>query len=349
MNRITVTDRLITKITGYIAVIIVIALIIWGCITIRTYYKYEMTDDAQVQEYINPVIARSGGFVVAVKFEENQDVKKGDTLFLIDNREYKLQVAQAKASLEKATAQLNVLESNVHTLEKAAGALNAQISAGKARVLKQQLDYNRYNKMYEEESATKQQLENMKATLDVNNADYLAAIDNYEAAKSKIEDAEAEKSVVRAEITRLEALKQRDDLDVSYTVVTASYNGRMGKRTIETGQMIDPGQVLGFIVDNETCKWIVGNFKETQIANMKIGDTAKIILDAFPAHPYKGTIVSFSPATGSSFSLLPPDNSTGNYVKIVQRIPVRIRVDGPGAAIDKLKAGMNATVYMPKN
>jgi len=112
-------------------------------------------------------------------------------------------------------------------------------------------------------------------------------------------------------------------------VITAPYDGRMGRRTIEKGQMINAGEVLAYIVDNETDKWVVANYKETQVAHMQIGDSVRVMADAYPEHPFHGTIISLSPATGSSFSLLPPDNATGNYVKIVQRLPVRIRVDGP--------------------
>jgi membrane fusion protein (multidrug efflux system) len=122
----------------------------------------------------------------------------------------------------------------------------------------------------------------------------------------------------------------------------------MGRRTVETGQLINAGETLAFIVNNDTDKWVVANFKETQVAHMRIGDSVKLIADAYPDQPFKGTIISFSPATGSRFSLLPPDNATGNYVKIVQRIPVRIRIDGNRKELDMLKAGMNVNVYVPK-
>lgn len=348
-KKYTVTDRNITKITGWIAGISVAGLAIWGIYTLWEYYTYEQTNDAQVQEYVNPIISRAGGFIVVVKFEENQHVKRGDTLLLIDDREYVIQQQQTEASIEKETAHLLVLENNVYTMEKVALAAKSQIAANKAKVWKQQLDCNRYEQLYRDESATKQQLENIQAGLDVNKSDYQSSIDNYEASLSKIRDIEMEKIVVKAEISRLKALLDRHKLDVSYTVITAPYDGRMGKRTIETGQMINAGEVLAYIVDNETDKWVVANYKETQVAAMHIGDTVKFTADAYPDREFKGTIISLSPATGSSFSLLPPDNSTGNYVKIVQRVPVRIRVDGSKKAIDILKVGMNVNVFVPKN
>lgn len=347
-TKYTVTDRFITKITGWIAGITVLCLCVWGLYTVWEYYNYEYTNDAQVQEYVNPVISRAGGFIVAVKFEENQVVKKGDTLLLIDNREYVIQEEQTQAAIQKETAHLLVLESNIHTLEEVARSNKAQIDANKARVWKQELENDRYQKLYQEESATKQQLEAIQASLDVYKNDHLTSISNYEASLAKINDIKAEKEVVKAEIARLKALLERHKLDVSYTVITASYNGRMGRRTIEVGQMINAGEVLAFIVDNETDKWVVANYKETQIAGMNLGDTVTFVADAYPGKKYKGTIISFSPATGSSFSLLPPDNATGNFVKIVQRVPVRIKVEGRRNEIDLLKVGMNVNVYTPK-
>ncbi|SDF48568.1 HlyD family secretion protein [Chitinophaga filiformis] len=348
-KKYTVTDRIITRITGWIAGITIVALAIWGGYTLWEYREYELTNDAQVQEYVNPVISRAGGFIVAVKFEENQNVKKGDTLLLIDDREYTLQVAQTEAAIQKAEAQLQVLESNTVTLGKSASSAKAQINANAARVWKQQLDFDRYSQLYKEESATKQKLEDIQAALDVNKSEYETANENYKAAESKIGDVVAEKAVVKAEIARLKALLDRNKLDVSYTVITASYDGRMGRRTVEVGQMINVGEVLAYIVNNETDKWVVANYKETQIAGMHIGDTVKFTADAYPDREFKGTIISLSPATGSSFSLLPPDNSTGNYVKIVQRVPVRIRVDADKQQRSLLKVGMNVNVYVHKN
>lgn len=347
-KKYTVTDRLITKITSWIAGVVVLILVIWGIRTLWEFKTYEQTNDAQVEEYINPVISRAGGFITAVKFEENQVVKKGDTLLLIDNREYLIQQEQTEASILREEARLEVLESTIHTLENVSDAANMQIQANRAKVRKQQLDYDRYSQLYEEESATRQQLEDMEAKLDVHKSDYQAARDNYDASLSKIQDIRAEKSVVKAEIKRLKALLERHKLDVSYTVITASYDGRMGKRIIEVGQMIDVGEVLAFIVNNETDKWIVANYKETQIANMELGDEVIFTADAYPDKEFKGEIISMSPATGSSFSLLPPDNATGNYVKIVQRIPVRIKVKGTRKETDLLKAGMNVNVSVPK-
>ena len=141
----------------------------------------------------------------------------------------------------------------------------------------------------------------------------------------------------------------RNKLDVSYTIITAPYDGKMGRRTIQAGQLIQVGQTLAYIVDIEAGKWVIANFKETQVGKMRVGEAVEVKADAFPGKTFHGTIESLSPATGSRFSLLPPDNSTGNFVKTVQRIPVRIRLTDNKNTIDPLRAGMNANVVVRKN
>jgi len=344
----TKTDRIITQITTWIAAIVAVALLVWGVITLIHLYSYEETDDAQVEAYINPITARVSGFVKEIRYDENQEVKKGDTLLIIDNREYQLQQEEAGAGLQNAREQVRVLESNVQTAAKIAEVNNAQIAAAKAKLVKQQLEFERFTKLYDAESATKQQLENVQSALDVARSDYQAALNNYQAFLSKVNDSRSQITPVLSEIKRRELVLQRNNLDVSYTVITAPYNGKMGKRTIQPGQQIQLGQTLAYIVDQETGLWVVANFKETQLHNMHIGQAVAITTDAYPDQEIKGHILSLSPATGSRFSLLPPDNSTGNFVKIAQRIPVKIKIDNKEANDAFLSAGMNASVTVHK-
>jgi membrane fusion protein (multidrug efflux system) len=348
-NNYTQTDHLITKITAWTAGIIALGLTVWGVISLFDLYKYEETNDAQIEEYINPVTSRVTGFIREIKYEENQDVKKGDTLLVIDNSEYKLQQEEGEAALSNARAQISVLESNVQTTARVSEASQSQIAAAKAKLVRQQQDYDRYAKLYQVESATLQQLENSKAALDVASSEYRSAMENYQASLSKVNDIKSQKGVYEAEIKRRTALLNRSKLDVGYTVIRAPYNGKMGRRTIQQGQLIQAGQTLAFIVDQDAGKWVIANFKETQIGNMRINGAAEITADAFPGRKFKGTIVSLSPATGARFSLLPPDNSTGNFVKIVQRIPVKIRLTESADLIADLRAGMNANVTIKKD
>jgi membrane fusion protein (multidrug efflux system) len=348
-NSYTATDRLITRITTWVAGIIALCLLIWGVITAFHLFKYEETNDAQVEEYINPITARVSGYIKEIRYDENQDVKKGDTLLIIDNREYQLQQQEAEAGIQNAKDQVKTLESNTETAAKIAQVNNVQIASAKAKLVRQQLEYARYQKLFDAESATKQQMENVQTALDVAQSDYQAALNNYQASLSKINDTKSQVSPLLSEIKRREFVLQRNNLDVSYTVITAPYAGKMGKRTIQPGQQIQVGQTLAFIVDKETGKWVVANFKETQLHNMHVGQTVEVTTDAYPDVNLKGQISSLSPATGSRFSLLPPDNSTGNFVKIAQRIPVKIKITDTNPVVGLLSAGMNASVTIRKN
>jgi membrane fusion protein (multidrug efflux system) len=343
------TDLLITRVTTWVAGIILLALIVWGCVTLWDVYRYEETNDAQVQEYINPVTSRVGGFIKEIRFEENQDVKKGDTLLIIDNREYQFQQQQSEAELANARAQLQVLNSNIESSTRTAQVSESQITAAKARLWRQQQEFARYKRLFEVESATRQQLENVQTALEVAQSDYETALKNYQAAKSRVNDTRTQRTVASAEIKRREAMLSRNQLDVGYTVVLAPYNCKMGRRTIQPGQMVQAGQTLAYIVDQDAGKWVIANFKETQLSSMHVGEMAEIETDAFPGRTFRGQIESLSPATGSSFSLLPPDNSTGNFVKIVQRIPVRIKLIDKPADLAILRAGMNANVSIRKS
>lgn len=348
-TRYTPTDKLITRISGWIAGIIVIVLALWGINSVWRLWRYEETNDAQVEEYINPVTSRVSGYIRKIRFEENQDVKQGDTLIIIDNSEYQIQQEEAEASLLNSKAQVEVLESNVQTSLKNASVSHAQIAASKAKLWKQQQEFARYEKLLEAESVTPQHFENIKTALDVARAEYESNLEAYQASLSKVNDIAVQKKVAVAEIRRREAILARNKLDVSYTVITAPYAGKMGRRAIQKGQQIQAGQNLAYIVDHEEGKWVIANFKETQIRHMHEGEVAEIETDAFPGKKFHGSIESLSPATGSRFSLLPPDNSTGNFVKIIQRVPVRIKLTDSRQTINSLRAGMNAIVTVRKD
>ncbi|MEC5144642.1 HlyD family secretion protein [Chitinophaga sp. 212800010-3] len=342
------TDRIISRVTTIIASVVVVGLAIWGIRTMLYQWQFEDTNDAQVDEYINPVVAKVTGYIQEIRYEENQAVKKGDTLVIIDNSEYAAQQQEAAASLLNAKAQQTIVASNVNTSTQTAKVYQSQIAAAKAKLVHQEQEYDRYKKLFDEESATRQQLERVEAALAVARSDYNAAVDAYQASLAKINDAKVQQSALDAEIKRRAAVVTKNDLNVSYTIITAPYDGKMGRRTIQPGQLVQAGQVMAYIVDWEAGKWVVANFKETQIRHMHVGETASIIVDAFPGKKLKGKIESLSGATGSRFSLLPPDNATGNFVKIAQRIPVRIRLEGSPTELRDLSAGMNVNVSVAK-
>jgi len=345
----TPTDKIITRVTSWAAVIILIGLMIMGAGILRDNYKYQKTNDAQVQEYINPVVTRVSGYVKEVRFEENQEVNKGDTLIKIDPIQFKLQETESSEATANARADLLVLESNIVTATRLAAASESQIAAVGARLTRQEKDYSRYSKLLAAESATAQQVEAIKEALDIARSDYETALGNYRAALSRIDDYRAQKAGLAAEARRRSAVQNRVSLDLTYTAIIAPYKGKMGRRTIENGEFVQANQTLASIVNQEAQKWVVANFKETQIGGVTIGQPVLIETDAYPDEVFHGEVLSLSPVTGSSFSLLPVDNSSGNFVKIVQRIPVKIRFTDPKTRTEILRAGMNATVKIIKN
>lgn len=341
-------DKIISRITTLIALVVLVVLIVWGGKTLFGYMKYEETNDAQVDEYINPVTARVSGYIKDVKFEENEEVKKGDTLVLIDDNDYTVQEDEASASLLNAQAQVSVQQSNIRTAQSTALVAEAKIAAAKAKLWKQQTEYNRYKKLFDAESATRQQLETIESLLQVAQAEYQEAKEDFATAISRTNDIKAQSDVLQSEIKRRQAIVKRNNLNASYTVILAPYDGKMGRRTIQAGQLVQTGQTIAYIVDRSAGKWVVANFKETQIAKMHVGEKVNVEVDAFPGQSFMGEIESLSGATGSRFSLLPPDNATGNFVKIAQRIPVRIRLDKQGHGVDLLSAGMSASVKVKR-
>ncbi|RBL90679.1 HlyD family secretion protein [Chitinophaga flava] len=349
MNRkITPTDRLITLSTKIIAILAAAALLCWGAIFCTDLLRYEQTNDAQVEEYINPVSARVSGYIHQIRFEENQPVKAGDTLVVIDSRDYLAQETEAAAALENARAQTTLLESKINTLKNEAAVSASRIDAARARLQHQQQEYKRFENLLAAESTTPQQFDNAKAALDIAASEYQTILRAHESAVAKVQDAAVQAVSIGAEIKRRQAVLDQHQLSVGYTVIRAPYNGRVGRKHIQEGQLIQAGQPLTFISNDETPKWIVANFKETQVRQFRPGQPVSITIDAFPGETFHGEITSLSPATGSRYSLLPPDNSTGNFVKIIQRIPVRIRITEGRAILAQLVAGMNANVSVRK-
>ncbi|WP_343746630.1 HlyD family secretion protein [Chitinophaga sp.] len=349
MNKqLTATDRFIIYTTRAFALLLVTGLCCWGVWYCLRLARYEETNDAQVEAYINPVSARVSGYIHEIHFEENQSVKAGDTLVVIDNRDYLAQAAEAEAALENARAQTILLESRISTLKNEAAVSAARIDAAKAHMQHQQQEYRRFANLLAEESTTPQRFDNVKAALDIATSEYQAALRDHASAEARITEASHQSAAVTAEIKRRQAVAEQHQLSVGYTVIRAPYNGRVGRKNIQVGQLIQAGQPLTFISNDETPKWVVANFKETQVQQFRTGQPVSVTVDAFPGETFRGEIASFSPATGSRYSLLPPDNATGNFVKIIQRIPVRIRLVESPAVLARLVAGMNANVSVSK-
>ncbi|QEL03375.1 HlyD family secretion protein [Olivibacter sp. LS-1] len=306
---------------------------------------YEDTNDAQVESYINPVSARVGGFIDRVLFEEHQQVKRGDTLLVLDNREYLQKVKEAEALLEDTEAQLGVLAASIHSAKTATLVNKDQISAAKAKLWQQEQEVGRFRNLLSAEAVTVSDFEVVQTKYDVLKSDYSAANNSLKTNNSKVLELEARYKSLIAAKKRAEATLDLARLNLSYTVITSPYTGFTGRKALLEGQQIQPGQPLVSVV-NSKLKWVIANFKETQVAAMFVGQSVKIEADAFPEKRFHGRIEAIAASTGSKFSLLPTDNSTGNFVKIIQRIPVKIAFEEGEA--DVLKAGMNVKVIVKK-
>jgi membrane fusion protein (multidrug efflux system) len=329
--------------------VIAIILILAGGVYFFQYWryneKYEETNDAQVESYINPVSARAGGYIQRVCFNEHQLVKQGDTLVILDDREYRAQLEAAVATVEDARAQLTVLTASIHSAETGTSISQDQIKGAHARYIQHEQDIKRYTNLVKEDAATGADLEQVQARYDVAESDLSAAKNALKTNEVKIAELKTHYALLQADIKRKEAALELARLSLSYTVIRAPYSGRLGRKNILEGQQIQPGQPLVSII-NEGEKWITANYKETQVAEMYVGQPVEIRVDAIKGKVFMGRIIAIAGSTGSRFSLLPPDNSTGNFVKIIQRVPVKIEFADKTS--NKVIPGMSVTVAVKK-
>lgn len=304
------------------------------------YVNYEITNDAIVDQYITPVNIRVSGYISKVCFTEHQQVKTGDTLLVLDDREYRIKLKDAEAALLEAKASKDILGSGIQTSQVNITVQDANIAETKARLWQLEQDNRRYANLLAEESVSQQQYEQVKANYEAMKARYEALSRQKSAAQSLYSETTKKTGSVEALILRKEAELEMAQLNLSYTVIIAPYDGYMGRRTLEAGQLVQAGQTMSYLVRGND-KWITANYKETQISQIHIGQKVRIKVDAFNNRIFHGTVTAISEATGSKYSLVPTDNSAGNFVKIQQRIPVRIDLDDVSPEeMTHLRAGM---------
>lgn len=307
------------------------------------------TNSAQVEEFINPVNTRVAGYIKEIKYSEHQAVKKGDTLVVLDDREIRTQLAQAEAAYQNARASRNVTASAVNTVSNNVNVADANIAGAKARLWNAEQNLNRYKNLLASEAVTRQQFDQVKTEYDATRAAYETLISQKNTASLATGETRSRLGVNDAEIKRTAAMLDMARINLSYTVITAPYDGIMGRRMINEGQLVQPGQQLGTIVLNGQ-KWVTANFLESQMPGVKIGEKISLTVDALGGKQLVGEVTAISAATGSKYSNVPVDNSTGNFVKVQQRIPVRIEFtpDNKKEDLDMLRAGMNVNVTLNK-
>jgi len=340
----------------YVINIVLIALlitaIIWGIKTYNDLDTSAYTNDAQVEMYISPVNSRIPGYIREVRFEEHQTIKKGDTLVLIDDREYKISVEQAEAAYLATLAARRVASSGVNTVESNIEVSEANLKAAEARLWNANQQFRRYNALFRDGAATQQQFDQVKSEHDALAAQVAALRQQRRTAGLSVKEAGSRVDVNDAEIKRTHAALALARLNLSYTVIRAPYDGMTGRRSIQEGQLVQPGQnLLSFV--REDHKWVVANYRERQLSLLKVGQKVSLQVDALNDGELFGRISAISGATGSKYSAVPVDNSTGNFVKVQQRVPVKIEVlennDRDRNLVNRLRAGMNVEVRLIKN
>jgi len=335
----------------------------WGFTKYNHGQHHEETDDAQIDSDISPVIPRISGYVTEIRVKDNQTVKKGDTLIVLDNRDQIIKLEQAKAGLLGSEGSLTVAHETTNasaasgiTYEANVAVVAAQIEEAKVNLWRANQDFARYENLIKDHSITQQEFEQAQATkqkaeraLAVLEAQKAAAERQAKAAGRQTRATSVQSAVANANIKARQAEIANAELNLSYTVITAPTDGRVSKVNAQLGQYLQAGQSLFSIISTHK-PWVTANFKETQLTKMKIGQHVKIHVDAYPEHEFEAKVASFSPATGARFALLPPDNASGNFVKVVQRLPVRIEfTKADDEKIAQLRPGMNVFVDVELN
>ncbi len=332
--------------------IILAAIVILGGIYGYNKYRYatthEETDNAQIETYFVPILPRVAGFVKSVNVHDYEQVQQGAILVEIDSEEAKLALSEMEVDLEQARIEVASSKANLTSIQKAIVAQQAQVKTADYLKSKAERDFQRNGELEKAKAITHQQFIDSQDQVELANIKYFGALDEMSSTKSKL--AIQESAVKRAEnlVKNKEVKIAQQKLKLSYYQIKAPVTGKIGKKAIEPGQFIQVSQPLMTIVDNNTF-WVVANFKETQVQRLHAGMTAEIKIDAFPNETLQGKVVSISESTGAKTSLLPPDNSSGNFVKVTQRIPVKIEIKDLAKYKSMLRAGMSLEVSIPLN
>jgi len=340
------------------AIIIFPVLIVIGAVVLFLYREYKAThistDDAFVDGRVHAIASKIPGTVKAIHVNDNQFVKKGAPILEIDPIDYDVRVKEAQAGLETEIAKLSEIRDKVDTAKKQLAGIMASMEEARANLELQEanlrqaeVDFKRAESLLKKEVIPREQYDKAKTTYDV-------AVAQVKAAKERIKQLEAsletQKAVVKqtetslipqqAQIQQKEATLKGTELSKSYTIIYSPSDGYIAKKSVETGNQIQPGQSLMAVVPLNDI-WITANYKETQLERVKLGQKVKIIVDTYPGKVFYGKVESVQAGTGAVFSLFPPENATGNYVKIVQRIPVKIILDQDTDPSHNLRIGMS--------
>ena len=301
------------------------------------------TDDAYVQADMAFVSPKISGYVDQVKVSENQVVKAGDPLLTVDDGDYRIALAQAEAQIATLGKTLDRIDAQTEAARASLKQAQAQKTADQSAAENAARVQQRASQLLKTHVGTQAQLDDAQTALDQANAALVGADAQIAAAQANIGVLQAQRAESASTLASLELARDKAQRDLSFTVLKAPYDGVVGNRSVEQGDLVSPGQKLAVIVPMDKL-YIVANFKETQLARLVPGEKVKISVDAMNGQDFEGTVSSLAPASGAVFSLLPPENATGNFTKVVQRVPVRIDVPADVLKTGKLRAGLSVIV-----
>lgn len=332
------------KILPIILIVLLIGGSIFGYTKYNYYSKHVDTDDAQIDGDISPVVARVGGYVKDINFEENTKVNQDQVLVTLDDSDYKIKLEQAMASQTGASAGVGVSQAQITATAANTSTAKANIEAARVKLNLAQKDFDRFANLIKDGAITQQAFDQAKAQKETAQASYTAAVDQYNAAVKQVGTTESQLRVSNSGVTQRQSDVDFAKLQLSYTAIKAPATGTVSKKNVQKGQLVQAGQSL-FAIVNENSLYVTANFKETQLEKLRPGLKVNIEVDAYPDEAIEGEIYNFSPITGAKSSLLPPDNATGNFVKVVQRVPVKIKIKNQDKGIlEKLRPGMSVKV-----
>ena len=326
-----------------VALLLLALLAIWA---LRVFFHIGdnyYTEDAQIEEYVNPISTKVAGYLQEIRFDEHAKVRQGDTLAIIDDREYKIQLLQAEAALKQAQAGETVVRSDVDLSENATTVSQANIDELKARLENQRKNLERYANLLKADVIPQFEFDQAQTEYEAMKARYASLLRQKQSTQLNTKTVSDKVALSEADIMKAQAAVDFARLNLSYCYILAPYDGIMGRRKIADGQLVQAGQTLTTIVESGE-KWVTANYTESQIEGIHIGDQMHLAVDAIKGKVFTGEVVAISGATGSRYSAAPVDNSTGNFVKVQQRIPVRIKFLDKVSELEDLRAGMNVQV-----
>lgn len=312
--------------------------------TYLTHGQYiESTDDAYVKADTAAIAARVNGYVAKVMVSDNQSVLAGDVLVSIDNADFQARVDQARAATASRQAALDGIAVKLSLEGRLIEAAQARLDSAAADQKRAAADLERARELRASGSGSKQALDQAQADSSKADAAVASATAAFEAERQQLAVIESTRAQLQADLDAAKAAEKLAVIDLEHTLIRAPFAGVVGAKSVQDGQYVRAGAQLMAVVRLPDI-YVIANFKETQAGDMRRGQAVSVSVDTFPDMELNGTIDSFAPATGSEFSLLPPENATGNFTKIVQRLPVKVRVSGDAAALALLRPGMSVTV-----